>query len=137
MEHSQTQHHALVAKLLQLPYPPCQPLSGSEQGSFAHYTITQRLPTILGSVVKDLHRLKSTPEMANNLEWQQQVDAAAAAVSEMAKEVPADADMPPLVLPSASGNRQLQVIVSLVNACVEAWVQHMSSQVYTHSGLVV
>lgn len=47
---------ASVAQLLQLPFPPVQPLIGCEQGSFAQDTITQRLPAILDTVLADLKR---------------------------------------------------------------------------------
>lgn len=38
----------------QLPFPPCEPLKGREPGSFAHATITARLPSILAGMLRDL-----------------------------------------------------------------------------------
>jgi hypothetical protein len=43
-----------VQQLLGLPYPPVQPLIGSEAGSFAEETITTRLPAIMDTVLADL-----------------------------------------------------------------------------------
>lgn len=43
-----------VEQLLQLPFPPVQPLIGCEAGSFAQDTITTRLPAIMGTVLADL-----------------------------------------------------------------------------------
>lgn len=45
---------AEVAQLLQLPFPPVQPLIGCEKGSFAQETITTRLPAIMDTVLADL-----------------------------------------------------------------------------------
>lgn len=43
-----------VHALLQLPFPPVQPLIGCEAGSFAQDTITTRLPAIMDTVLADL-----------------------------------------------------------------------------------
>lgn len=43
-----------VDTLLQLPFPPLQPLIGCEAGSFAQDTITTRLPAIMDTVLADL-----------------------------------------------------------------------------------
>lgn len=37
-----------------LPFPPFQPLAGSEKGSFAEGTISKRLPAILDGVISEL-----------------------------------------------------------------------------------
>jgi hypothetical protein len=49
-----------VQQLLGLPFPPVQPLIGSEAGSFAEETITTRLPAIMGTVLADLAAEVST-----------------------------------------------------------------------------
>lgn len=134
-QQQQLQPDALVAKLLQLPYPPHQPLSGSEKGSFAYDTITTRLPAIMGTVLTDLDRLKGTAEFAKQPDWQQQVDVAAAAVRQIQQDMPADAQLLMLSVPEASTDSRLPLIVSWTNACLEAWMHHMS-KVWGSDGLM-
>lgn len=50
----------LQQELSHLSFPPHRPLAGSLVPSFAHTTITRRLPTIMDSVLQDLQRLVST-----------------------------------------------------------------------------
>jgi hypothetical protein len=43
-----------VEGLSQLPYPQFQPLAGSELGSFAHGTISKRLPSIVETIITEI-----------------------------------------------------------------------------------
>lgn len=53
-----------------LPAPPHAPLTASEAGSFAEATITQRLPAILASTIKDLEALAARSDQPVDIKAQ-------------------------------------------------------------------
>ena len=74
-----------------LAFPPADVplLSGSEPGSFAHDTISRRLPGILDGVIADLRQLPGSHQSrsADQQQLQQQVVTAAQAVEQLRDEM--------------------------------------------------
>jgi hypothetical protein len=105
----------LVELLTHSPFPPHTPLAGSIAGSFAHATISKRLPSILDNVVRDLHE-----SAAADAATAQQFQAAAASIEQLKQLITSDADLQMLEAPPASC-AALAAAVASTNACLAAW----------------
>jgi len=112
--------HAQATSVLQplnpgsVPWPPHLPLAGHEAGSFAEATITQRLPSIIASMVKDIQQMQLGAELAP------QVSAAVSDIEAMRQEMlrggePADLAVPPGASP------HLAASVASTNQALAAW----------------
>ncbi|KAI8476467.1 MAG: hypothetical protein J3K34DRAFT_455780 [Monoraphidium minutum] len=109
-----------TAALARLPFPPHPPLAGCEAGSFAEGTIKQRLPAIMGTVLSDLDRLAKAPGFAGDAARAAQIAAAAEAVKQLQREMPADATLTPIA-PPPGAPAFLGAVAEWTNAAVAAW----------------
>ncbi|GLC42562.1 Hairy/enhancer-of-split with YRPW motif protein 2 [Pleodorina starrii] len=111
-----------------LPPPPYAPLVGSETGSFAHATITSRLPAILESTIRDVEAEAAARAAAEG--WDEAAAAQAAAgleeLGRLRRAILEDAPLEPLHLPGAP--EQTQVLLESANACVELAVSRQLQQ---------
>ncbi|PNH11643.1 hypothetical protein TSOC_001501 [Tetrabaena socialis] len=112
-----------------LPPPPYPPLRGSEPGSFAHGTITARLPAILASMLADLEA-----EGWGGTPGGEQAAAAVAEMVALREAMLADAALEALRVDGAGP--QTQVLLESANACVELATsrQQQQQQQQQHDG---
>jgi hypothetical protein len=66
MQQQEQQHDARVDALCALPFPPHPPLTAGETGSFAHDTVTRRLPLIVEGVIADLRSELAGPRKGSD-----------------------------------------------------------------------
>jgi len=122
---------SMAAQLLQLPFPPHPPLAGHEAGSFAHTTISTRLPAILDTVLADLDRLASDPAHSGEVAGAQ-IAAARADVARLQADMRSNAALPFLGPPSPPAPQAalMMHLVSWTNNCLEAWSDHATARTW-------
>ena len=99
-----------------VPWPPHNPLIGSEKGSFAEGTITKRLGAILDSTLSDLSKIAQEGDFATQL--QQAIAEIKVMRDELGKSAtsqPHDLDLPPHCSP------ELFASITSTNEIMAAW----------------
>ncbi|GIL63632.1 hypothetical protein Vafri_17671 [Volvox africanus] len=111
-----------------LPLPPYTPLVGSETSSFAHTTITVRLPAILESMIRDVEQ--DVAGMASAAGWgKNESDQAAAAVAELQQLRQSMLDNAPLEQLHVSGaTGETQTLLESANACLQLAASRQQQQ---------
>ncbi|GLI59447.1 hypothetical protein VaNZ11_001272, partial [Volvox africanus] len=101
-----------------LPLQPYTPLVGSETSSFAHTTITVRLPAILESMIRGVE--EDVVGMASAAGWgKNESDQAAAAVAELRRLRQSMLDNAPLEPLHVSGaTEETKILLESANACL-------------------